>query len=215
MDDAVKRPWISRLVSNAMNLQMDEPGGLNFGKGYLGIPRVGARINHSCTANAVFHFDPDTFNLSYTAMRDIKAGDQIYLSYVPATATRTHRRQGFGRYKFVCRCSACTDATQETDKLRLDFGLLIDSLPGHSAKLLSMAQAKASLPTIIQLKEALEKEGLDNEPRFMQVWFTLEMLYTNIQDVENAELCSKRGQAYLTFPAARALFKKMSFRVVT
>ncbi|KAF6762569.1 hypothetical protein DFP72DRAFT_1060822 [Ephemerocybe angulata] len=215
MEDAAKRPLISRLVSNAMNLQMDDPSGLNFGNGYVGIPRAGARINHSCTANAVFHFDPETFNISYTAMRDIKAGHQIFLSYVGGGGTCTRRKQAMTRYNFVCSCSACTDATQETDKLRLEFRPRIESLAGPSAKVQSVAQAKALLGSTIQLKKALEKEGLDNEPHFMNVWFALQALYMKTGDVGNAELCGKRAAAYLTFPAARAQFKKLSFTVVT
>ncbi|RXW25166.1 hypothetical protein EST38_g648 [Candolleomyces aberdarensis] len=170
-EDPQRRPLVSILVSSAMNLHIrDAPMAQNFGNGYVGIPRLGSRINHSCIANAVFNFDPDTFLVSYTATRDIKAGEQVFLAYFPATATLAQRRQGMGRYRFVCKCSACTNATEETDKFRAEAYSHIDNLvrramvpsqgPGPSARDL-LAQA-------LKLKDQLEREGLDVEPKFSE-----------------------------------------------
>lgn len=48
-EDPQKRPLVSILVACAMNLGFDDaPDALGFGNGYLGIPRLGSRINHRC-----------------------------------------------------------------------------------------------------------------------------------------------------------------------
>jgi hypothetical protein len=51
-EDAQRRPLVSILVSNAMNLHIrDAPVAQDFGNGYVGIPRLGSRINHRFVPN--------------------------------------------------------------------------------------------------------------------------------------------------------------------
>lgn len=46
-EDPKKRPLTSILVACGMNLEFKDASGVqNFGNGYIGIPRLGSRINH-------------------------------------------------------------------------------------------------------------------------------------------------------------------------
>lgn len=205
MADPGKRPLLSRMLCNTLNLDIIEPRGVSFGEGYVGVPRIGARMNHSCSgANVVFDFDPETFTLSYTATRDIKAGDELFLSYVDATATVAQRREGMLAQRFTCVCSACTNATPKTDKLRLEFRARTDLLarvcmePGPQPPI----QTQAWLATTLRMKAEMEKEGLDNEPHFLQVWYALQIMYGRLRDVEKEEMCRRKVEGFLRFPGA-------------
>jgi hypothetical protein len=66
--------------------------------------------NHSCTPNSTVMFDGRQMILR--ALDTIKAGDQIFISYIDPTQTRSERRaQLQGQYFFTCHCDKCeTDA---------------------------------------------------------------------------------------------------------
>ena len=66
--------------------------------------------NHSCTPNSTVMFDGRRMILR--ALDTIKAGDQIFISYIDPTQTRSERRaQLQGQYFFTCHCDKCeTDA---------------------------------------------------------------------------------------------------------
>lgn len=71
-----------------------------------------ALINHSCDYNSVVVFDGE--ELSVKAVRPIKKGEQIFISYIDTTYPYDTRRKELSeRYFFHCRCSKCllgTDA---------------------------------------------------------------------------------------------------------
>lgn len=65
-----------------------------------------ALINHSCDYNSVFGFDGD--ELFVKAIRPIKKGDQIFISYVDVTNPYKIRQKELSdRYFFTCQCSQC------------------------------------------------------------------------------------------------------------
>jgi SET domain-containing protein len=59
--------------------------------------------------------------MQYYAIRDIKAGDQLFYSYCLAGGSQAERQAELLSYGFVCKCAACVDATPETDELRKTF----------------------------------------------------------------------------------------------
>lgn len=79
-------------------------------------PKVGqalfkriSRLNHSCVPNAQGNYHPlhETFNIHSTS--DIKAGDEITVSYLPEKCqTRNQRIEALDSgYGFQCACPAC------------------------------------------------------------------------------------------------------------
>ena len=56
--------------------------------------------------------------MKYIAVRDINAGDQIFLSYCNSGLPAEERRKLLETYGFLCQCAACVNATPESDKLR-------------------------------------------------------------------------------------------------
>ncbi|KAI9729440.1 MAG: hypothetical protein M1834_006821 [Cirrosporium novae-zelandiae] len=75
---------------------------------HKGVFEVTSRINHSCLPNASFFYDKDTGMAMIYAIKDLKAGDEIYISYNNQFATAFERQADLEeRWRFVCRCKLC------------------------------------------------------------------------------------------------------------
>lgn len=149
-------------------------------------------------------FDPETFTFSYTASRDIKAGQQIMRYHVTRTLPVAQRREALIAQQIICTCSACTNATPKTDKLRLEYQARVNILTKacQTSGPLPTAQAQAWLATTLRMKDEMEKEVLDNDPSFMQVWYSLQILYGRLRDEEKEDMCRRRLEGYMKFPGA-------------
>lgn len=81
--------------------------------------------NHSCDPNAKAHFINNNYRLSMIAIRDIRCGEEVLVSYLDeCTLSRSrHTRQKIlmGNYLFKCSCMKCNvecdcpDVTSEED----------------------------------------------------------------------------------------------------
>lgn len=78
---------------------------------------VFSRINHACDPNAAFFYlGVRSQRLGVRALRDIAAGDQIFVSYLGDNArremTRTQRQEGLKTWGFECGCDACVEESK-------------------------------------------------------------------------------------------------------
>ncbi|KAF1847010.1 SET domain-containing protein [Cucurbitaria berberidis CBS 394.84] len=120
-----------------------------------------ARINHACRPNALWRFNDYTLAFDVFALKDIKAGEEITLSY--GLETRSHRRRvksieaNFG---FTCGCPLCTadEAIIEESNDRLSEIKSLKSVLPTDEK--DSPQLLALLPPLIS---TLEKEDLHNQ----------------------------------------------------
>ncbi|KAI9005725.1 hypothetical protein DFJ74DRAFT_398649 [Hyaloraphidium curvatum] len=106
----------SMLNLNAISITMPGPDGLWERVG-TGIFMETSMINHACNPNLDVQFsagmDGQPVMLHATANRDIREGDQLFISYVDADTgifADVDQRQAFLRaaYGFQCRCERCT-----------------------------------------------------------------------------------------------------------
>ena len=72
----------------------------------------------SCAPNVHIRFDIPTFSLRVIALREIKAGEQLFYCYCSPNESVKKRRKQLATYGFECQCKVCTNATPESDKLR-------------------------------------------------------------------------------------------------
>ncbi|KAJ2977726.1 hypothetical protein NUW58_g7723 [Xylaria curta] len=72
-----------------------------------------ARINHACKPNAFVRFSPTSFDVKVVAFRDIEAGEEITISYIPMNHPREKRQRDLRRWGFECKCSLCTASKTE------------------------------------------------------------------------------------------------------
>ncbi|KAK3322402.1 hypothetical protein B0H66DRAFT_554243 [Apodospora peruviana] len=96
-----------------------------------------ARMNHDCRANADYYFDHETLTQYIHAIRPIKAGDEITLSYINPRMERDARMQKLQRiWGFGCVCHLCTRklARAEASDLRIRLiNELLPELQNHNA----------------------------------------------------------------------------------
>ncbi|KAK4697598.1 hypothetical protein P7C70_g8187, partial [Phenoliferia sp. Uapishka_3] len=97
-----------------------------------------SRINHSCTPNAAFRFHPDTLQGTVYAIKSIRSGEEISISYINPHAGREIRRESLRRHwDFDCRCECCELRGQDrdvSDNRRSQLGELDRILPGATVK---------------------------------------------------------------------------------
>ena len=67
-----------------------------------------ARINHSCTPNAQTHYRPSSAAKVLYSFRDIKAGEEIEISYFGITLPYADRQNRTKSWGFTCECLACS-----------------------------------------------------------------------------------------------------------
>ncbi len=66
------------------------------------------RCNHSCSPNAAHKWDVARFASYLYALRDIRAGEEICITYTDVTAPRqTRRAKLLKSYGFLCNCQGC------------------------------------------------------------------------------------------------------------
>lgn len=86
----------------------------------------------SCAPNSITHFDGLSFSSKIVALRDIKEGEEILISYANPTEPTAERQQSLASYGFVCECPRCTNPNADEiyqgiveglEDLDLNFGI--------------------------------------------------------------------------------------------
>ena len=119
----------------------------------------------SCMPNIMHYFKLNSFSMQFCALKDIKAGEQLFYSYCEPDRNLEQRRAEIAPYGFVCECPACVNATPETDKLRNTFANQIALLEKKLAS--SSGLGETAIENAVKLEKAMVKEGLDAEFEFV------------------------------------------------
>lgn len=81
---------------------------MEMGAGAAVFPHA-ARFNHACNPNACFAWNAGIGKETIHAMRDVKRGEEITLSYCNMEHGKRLRAWELRHYGFVCDCPACGD----------------------------------------------------------------------------------------------------------
>ncbi|KAI7779298.1 hypothetical protein LA080_000969 [Diaporthe eres] len=110
-----EHPVAARLTTNAFRLDLGGDDGQHYGA----FPEVG-KTNHDCRPNAAYYVDQSTLMHITTAVRPIKAGEEITITYLDPLAPRADRQErAQSHWGFDCtcpHCSATADDVAESDK---------------------------------------------------------------------------------------------------
>lgn len=110
-----EHPVAARLTTNAFRLDLGGDDGQHYGA----FPEVG-KTNHDCRPNAAYYVDQSTLMHITTAVRPIKAGEEITITYLDPLAPRADRQErAQSHWGFGCtcpHCSATADEVAESDK---------------------------------------------------------------------------------------------------
>lgn len=89
------------------------PMGPNLNTG--GIFLQACRINHACDSNAVNHWNENLDQLTIHAIRDIRKGEEITISYLSALQNRQTRQEDLlQNFRFTCACQLCCSPLGES-----------------------------------------------------------------------------------------------------
>jgi hypothetical protein len=70
----------------------------------------GSRINHSCTPNLEYAWNPNINQGTFHAIEHIKKGEELTISYIPSNNwTKARRTQELQRWDFACSCPSCEE----------------------------------------------------------------------------------------------------------
>lgn len=119
--------------------------------------------------------------MQFYAVRDIKAGDQLFYCYCPTDCNLAERRAELAPYGFVCKCTVCINATSETDKLRNTFEAQVTAL---RFTFLSSQVNETTLEDALRLERAAIKEGLDAHFAFKSLVVVIFLVYTKLGRME-------------------------------
>lgn len=113
---------------------------------------------YSCAPNAVVHFDVRTFSSQLRVLRDIKKGEEIFISYCNISDTTAARQEKLAPYGFVCKCARCTDVN--SDKTCREILTSVQGLPYGFQMTSGVAAATTALETSLKWLAVIEAEGL-------------------------------------------------------
>jgi hypothetical protein len=159
---------------------------------YAGVFRDISRINHrwvnseigfvvlllmwlyfrsdSCSPNALQRWDLSTFTCGIRALRPIRAGEQIFITYIdPSKPRQTRQDQLMRQYSFKCACPSCSlPASARSDWNR--YLLYQDRDPTDERDLRKWA-VDLSLPDDHIIKPSLSAvEMMDEEGLYAGIW---------------------------------------------
>ena len=113
-----------------------------------------------------YYFKLSSFSVQFFALRDIKAGEQLFYSYCSGESARAQRQVELAPYGFVCKCLACVNAIPEADKLRNTFGpqtTLISKMVLEKPSRVN----ETALQDAIRLAKDMVREGLDRRYEYV------------------------------------------------
>ena len=115
----------------------------------------------SCSPNAYLAFDYARFSATLCALRDIKNGEEITITYIPdLTLDATKCQTALGHFGFVCNCASCTNPSSEDLKR-----VIVQSVCPPSQSV-TLADHEKVLRESIKWIRAIEKEGLQVLPEY-------------------------------------------------
>lgn len=104
-----EHPVAARLTTNAFRLDLGGDDGQHYGA----FPEVG-KTNHDCRPNAAYYVDQSTLMHITTAVRPIKAGEEITITYLDPLAPRADRQErAQSHWGFGCACPYCSATAEE------------------------------------------------------------------------------------------------------
>ncbi|KAF5383098.1 hypothetical protein D9615_004975 [Tricholomella constricta] len=95
---------------------------------YAAVCKIMCRINHSCSPSADRLFDIPSFSFQLRATRDIKEGDEIFVSYCNVLEPAADRQEYLASYGITCACTSCKPDTTASDRRRLALRASIDAI---------------------------------------------------------------------------------------
>lgn len=126
-------------------------------------------LTYSCSPNVEFDFSLGSFSLQFHALRDIKAEEEIFVSYTDVYVPAAERRRRLAPYGFTCICTACSRATPKSDQFRQGAASEMRTLDAYYRTAKEYDQKRNNgmrlvreiiLPKALEFRRKLREDGL-------------------------------------------------------
>lgn len=97
---------LEMIISEVFSNNMFEHPTRQRGKG-VAVFLTASRINHSCLPSVIAASNPEDDTMTFHALRDIDAGEELTISYISAAMKFRSREDAIRKYGFDCACPAC------------------------------------------------------------------------------------------------------------
>jgi len=144
--------------------------------------------------NVDYKFKVPSFSFQAVAVRDIRAGEQLFCAYCGLNRTKTERQTDLVRYGFSCNCPACVNATPATDKLRKTFS---NQISRYNASVKQPMWNDDSLSSVLLLEAEMIAEGLDCTIEFCSLLTVIHMSFSRLGRRADMAKYEKRLGEYL------------------
>ncbi|KAL1838807.1 hypothetical protein VTJ49DRAFT_2200 [Mycothermus thermophilus] len=165
------------LRTNAFNAKLG-------GAPHIALYPLVSRINHACKANAYTRFMPETLQVSIRAARDIAAGEEITISYIPVGAPTSERAKKLSTWGFSCQCSLCQAPAEEREASDKRLGE-IQQLRDYAIRAFQAGRAYQALRFTRQVVNLLAPEEL--WPLYAEQYENMARIFYTLRDRANAE----------------------------
>ncbi|KAF2015145.1 SET domain-containing protein [Aaosphaeria arxii CBS 175.79] len=176
---------------------------MEMGKGAAVFPHA-ARFNHSCNPNAAFNWNDAIGKETIHAMRKIKEGEQITLTYCDSTLNKAVRSWQLKHYGFFCDCEACVGddsdpnsfaAQSEARRFRLT-ELQNEFKMTRGAFLEQGVRKEEFVEQLLEYTKLLNEEG-DLTPRLADAYLDLALACERKSYFELARTCANKAMKVL------------------
>ena len=135
--------------------------------------------------------------MQFYALRDIKAGDQLFYSYCLVSNSFAQRQADLVPYGFTCKCPGCLNAIPETDELRTTFGIKIAFF---EETLLNRPKIdKIALEGALSFEKEVLKEGLDANDEYLTLLMAISAGYSKLGKGEESRKYSALVEKFRKF----------------
>jgi hypothetical protein len=149
----------------------------------------------SCSPSADRLFDIPSFSFQLRAARDIKNGDEIFVSYSELLQPASKRRKHLAPYGIKCVCASCSCNTTESDNRRISLRESVNFITTDFENWL--ADPLLADDHVIRVSlgwlTVIEEEGLQASDPYKFHTHAIMQAYQALGDVENA---IKYGRMY-------------------
>ena len=125
--------------------------GVEQGRGFF---HLFSRMNHSCVPNVFDHYNPALGLLTSHALRDVRAGEQLFSHYIDLLMPRRARQRKLATWGFECACPVCANSLLESLRVR---AIELDDMVEEFAEYCDdPAIWEDEKPAVVTASEALE-----------------------------------------------------------
>lgn len=183
---AGENPILDRINTNAFTINMGSFQTSNF---FWGILPETSRFNHDCRPNSAYHFNAETLSHHVHALREIRPGEEITISYLtPYLQTHQRAHKISEQWGFECTCTLCTSPKQMQDISDHRLSLI----PGLEDELNDLSPTRIATPsTALLLATLFESENLIAAAADAYMYASLEYAY--ISDRRNAQIWAAKA----------------------